>query len=80
MMLLELFESDQFRKCLRHIFSHDEEGHLKMYFDATIEVVTTKDVKICAALGPCVSLRKKNNVVSDRVIGEGGRICGSLVH
>jgi len=72
MMLGELFESDQFRKCLRQIFSHDEEGNLKMYFDATIEVVTTKDVKICGALGPCVSLRKKNSVVSDRETGEGG--------
>ncbi|KAI5580307.1 hypothetical protein BDE02_08G146700 [Populus trichocarpa] len=72
MMLGELFESDQFRKCLRQIFSHDEEGNLKMYFDATIEVVTTKDVKICGALGPCISLRKKNSVVSDRETGEGG--------
>lgn len=72
MMLGESFRSDQFRRCMRHIFSHDEEGSLKMYFDATIEVVTTKDVKICGALGPCVSLRKKNNLVSDNEIGEGG--------
>ncbi|KAJ6430163.1 hypothetical protein OIU84_021550 [Salix udensis] len=72
MMLGELFESDQFRKCLRQIFSRDEDGHLKMYFDATIEVVTTKDVRICGALGPCISLRKKNSIVSDRETGEGG--------
>ncbi|XP_002517022.2 protein transport protein sec23-1 [Ricinus communis] len=72
MMLGELFESDQFRKCLRHIFSCNEEGNLKMYFDAIIEVVTTNDVKICGALGPCVSLRQKNGLVSDRETGEGG--------
>ncbi|KAJ8764595.1 hypothetical protein K2173_006467 [Erythroxylum novogranatense] len=72
MMLGELFESEQFRKCLRHIFSRDEEGNLKMYFDATIELVTTRDVKICGALGPCISLRKKNDLVSDRETGEGG--------
>ncbi|KAJ4846233.1 hypothetical protein Tsubulata_012548 [Turnera subulata] len=72
MMLGELFESDQFRKCLRHIFSRDEEGYLTMCFDATIEVVTTKDVKISGALGPCVSLEKKNGLVSDRKVGEGG--------
>lgn len=72
MMLGESFESTQFRKCLRHIFSRDEEGNLKMYFDATIEIVTTKDVKICGALGPCVSLRKKNNLVSNTEVGEGG--------
>ncbi|XP_075656411.1 protein transport protein SEC23 G [Castanea sativa] len=72
MMLVESFESSQFRKCLRHIFSCDEEGNLKMHFDATIEIVTTKDLKICGALGPCVSLHKKNNLVSNNEIGEGG--------
>ncbi|XP_040999670.1 protein transport protein SEC23 [Juglans microcarpa x Juglans regia] len=72
MMLGDSFESSQFRKCLQHIFDRDEEGNLKMYFDATIEIVTTKDVKICGALGPCVSLRRKNNLVSNNEIGEGG--------
>ncbi|XP_057489044.1 protein transport protein SEC23 G-like [Actinidia eriantha] len=72
MMLGESFESEQFKKCLRHLFSHDEEGNFKMCFDATIEIVTTKDVKICGALGPCVSLKKKNSSVSEKEIGEGG--------
>ncbi|KAK9160590.1 hypothetical protein Syun_006931 [Stephania yunnanensis] len=72
LMLGESFESDQFRKCLRHIFRHDENGHLQMCFDATIEVVTTNDVKICGALGPCVSLGRKNSLVSDSEIGRGG--------
>lgn len=72
MMQGESFESSQFRKCLRHIFNRDDEGNLKMYFDATIEIVTTKDLKICGALGPCVSLHKNNNLVSNKEIGEGG--------
>ncbi|KAK1362487.1 Protein transport protein SEC23 [Heracleum sosnowskyi] len=72
MMVGESFESDQFRKCLRHIFRHDDDGSLKMCFDATIDIVTTKDLKICGALGPCVSLQKKNGSVSDKEIGEGG--------
>ncbi|EXB29845.1 Protein transport protein Sec23A [Morus notabilis] len=83
MMLGESFESDQFRNCLQHIFTRDEEGNLNMYFDATIEVVTTKDVKICGALGPCVSLKKWNNLVSDDETGEGGTYIwklGALTH
>ncbi|KAJ4956531.1 hypothetical protein NE237_013314 [Protea cynaroides] len=72
MMLGESFESDQFRKCLRHVFSRDADGHLKMCFDATMEVVTTKEVMICGALGPCVSLRRKNSAVSVSEIGQGG--------
>ncbi|CAN4091826.1 unnamed protein product [Withania somnifera] len=66
------FDSDQFKKCLRHIFSHDEVGNLRMCFDATIEIVTTKDVKICGALGSCISLQKKNGSVGDKEIGKGG--------
>lgn len=78
MILAESFESDQFRKCLRHLFKPDEEGYLKMNFDATIEIVTTKDVKICGALGPCVSLRKKNGLVSESEVGEGGTFMWKL--
>ncbi|CAN6582018.1 unnamed protein product [Malus baccata var. baccata] len=72
MLLGESFASNQFRKCLSHIFTRDEGGYLKMYFDATIEIVTTKDIKICGALGPCVSLREVNDLVSSSEIGEGG--------
>lgn len=72
MMLGDSFESNQFKKCLYDIFNRDDDGNLKMYFDATIEIVTTKDVKICGALGPCVSLQKKNSLVSQTEIGEGG--------
>ncbi|XP_051130176.1 protein transport protein sec23 [Andrographis paniculata] len=72
MMLGETFESEQFRKCLRHLFHRDDDGNLKMFFDATIEVVTSNDVKLNGALGPCISVKKKNDSVSDKVIGEGG--------
>ncbi|KAF8016407.1 hypothetical protein BT93_H1805 [Corymbia citriodora subsp. variegata] len=71
MMLGESFESREFKKCLKNFFSRDEQGNLKMYFDVTIEVVTTQDLKICGALGPCVSLHKSNGLVSEHVIGEG---------
>ncbi|CAH8323176.1 unnamed protein product [Eruca vesicaria subsp. sativa] len=72
LLLGETFESEQFKKCLRHIFRRDADGNLNMCFDVTLEVVTTKDIKICGALGPVVSLRRKNDIVSDTEIGEGG--------
>lgn len=72
MILSDSFDSEQFKKCLSHIFKCDGRGHLEMNFDATIEIVTTKDVKICGALGPCVSLQKKNNLVSEAEVGQGG--------
>ncbi|GAB2266106.1 Protein transport protein S23 G [Dionaea muscipula] len=72
MMLGESFESDHFRKCLRQMLNRDKDGNLKMCFDATIEIVTTSDIKISGALGPCSSLKKKNDLVSETEIGEGG--------
>jgi protein transport protein SEC23 len=58
-VLAETFDSDQFKKSLQHPFSHNEQGHLKMNFNATVEIITMKDIKICGALGPCSSLQKK---------------------
>ncbi|MCL7036420.1 hypothetical protein MKW94_012382 [Papaver nudicaule] len=72
LMLGESFESDQFKKCLRHIFKQDADGNLNMYFDATVEIVTTKEVQISGALGPCVSMKKKSSSVSENEMGQGG--------
>ncbi|PKA58303.1 hypothetical protein AXF42_Ash013028 [Apostasia shenzhenica] len=72
LILTDSFESDQFKKCLRHIFKREGTDHLDMISDARIELVTTNEVKICGALGPCASLRTKNNSVSEKEIGHGG--------
>ncbi|GLJ49269.1 hypothetical protein SUGI_1041010 [Cryptomeria japonica] len=72
MMLAETFDSDQFKKCLQRLFACDKQGHLKMNFNATIDIITTKEVKICGALGPCSSLQKKATSVSEHEIGIGG--------
>jgi protein transport protein SEC23 len=72
MVHTESFESEQFKACLRHIFNREGVGYLNMNFNATIEIVTSREVKICGALGPCISLHRKNSSVSDKEIGEGG--------
>ncbi|KAG0455565.1 hypothetical protein HPP92_024857 [Vanilla planifolia] len=72
LILAESFESEQFKRCLSYIFKHEGVDHLDMNFDATIELVTTKEVMICGALGPCVSLHSKNSNVSEKEIGQGG--------
>ncbi|KAG2545975.1 protein transport protein sec23-1-like [Panicum virgatum] len=72
MVHTESFESEQFKSCFRHMFKRESTDYLNMNFNATIEIVTSKEVKICGALGPCISLRRKNSSVSDKEIGEGG--------
>jgi protein transport protein SEC23 len=58
-VMAETFDSDQFKKSLQRLFSRDEEGLLKMVFNASIEVMTTREVKVCGTIGPCSSLQKK---------------------
>ncbi|XP_047334020.1 protein transport protein SEC23 [Impatiens glandulifera] len=60
MMLGDSFESEEFRKSLRHLFDRDKDGSLKMCFDVTIEIVTSKDFKVFRALGPITPLKNKN--------------------
>lgn len=72
MVLAETFESDQFKKSLQQLFAHDADGHLKMFFNASVEVITTHTVKVSGALGPCSSMNSKTELVSDNHVGIGG--------
>ncbi|KAG0630568.1 hypothetical protein M758_1G188200 [Ceratodon purpureus] len=58
-VMAETFDSDEFKKSLQRLFARDEEGLLKMIFNASVEVMTTREVKVCGAIGPCSSLQKK---------------------
>lgn len=78
MVLAESFESEQFKSCLRQTFQREGNDYLTMNFNATIEIVTSREVKICGALGPCISLHRKNSSVSDKEIGEGGTNCWKM--
>lgn len=71
-VLCESFDSDQFKKCLRHVFKREGDNHLNINLDVTLQIVTSKEVKVSGALGPCMSLKVKNNHVSDKVVGQGG--------
>lgn len=51
-----------------------------MAFGATLEVKTSRELKIAGAIGPCVSLNVKGPCVSENELGVGGtsqwKICG----
>ena len=58
-VMAETFDSEQFKKSLLRLFARDEEGLLNFVFNASIEVMTTREVKVSGAIGPCSSLQKK---------------------
>ena len=51
---------------------------MQMAFEATVEVLTSREFKVSGATGPCQSLGKKGANVSDLEMGRGGTNAWSL--
>lgn len=80
MVLGDSFNSSLFRTTFQRVFTRDEKGNLEMAFNATLEVKTSRELKIAGALGPCVSAREKGPNVAEMEIGIGNttkwKLCG----
>mmetsp|Transcript_56435 Transcript_56435/g.85339 ORF Transcript_56435/g.85339 Transcript_56435/m.85339 type:complete len:109 (-) Transcript_56435:327-653(-) len=68
----ESFDSDKFKDSFKKMFEKDAQGDLKMGFAAKIDVLVSKDLKVCGAIGPCTSLKKGGPMVGELEIGQGG--------
>jgi protein transport protein SEC23 len=79
-ILADEFESDMFKKSFQKLFAHGEDEQLKMAFNGTLEVQTSRELKVCGAVGHLSSLGKKSSSVAETEIGIGGtsawRMCG----
>jgi protein transport protein SEC23 len=64
--------NDIIKQSLKKLFDKDQEGHLQMRFNSTIELITSKELKICGAIGHLQSAEKKSANISESVIGIGG--------
>lgn len=78
-VLAESFGHSVFKDSFKRVFE-DGEQSLGLYFNGTLEINCSKDIKIEGILGPCTSLEKKGPAVADTVTGEGGttawKMCG----
>lgn len=78
--MADLFDNEMFQESFKKVFDQDQAGNLKMGFNAVTEVQTSKELKICGAIGHCTSMGKKGPSVSETEIGVGGtsawKICG----
>ncbi|CAN6650916.1 protein transport protein Sec23p [Trichomonascus vanleenenianus] len=70
-ILSDSFTTAIFRQSLQKIFDKDEQGNLIMGFNASMDVLTSKDLKISGLIGHAVSLNKKSASVADTEIGIG---------
>ncbi|KAI9357972.1 hypothetical protein DFJ73DRAFT_820073 [Zopfochytrium polystomum] len=80
MILSDSFNTVVFKQSFIRIFNKDADGALQMGFNATLEVQTTRELKVCGMIGPAISSNKKSASVGEMEIGVGGtsawKLCG----
>ncbi|XP_075223627.1 transport protein Sec23 isoform X2 [Lycorma delicatula] len=72
MVMGDSFNSSLFKQTFQRVLTRDVKGDFKMAFNGTLEVKTSRELKVMGAIGPCVSLNVKGPCVSDTDIGLGG--------
>uniref|UniRef100_A0A9J7X2I6 Protein transport protein SEC23 n=2 Tax=Cyprinus carpio TaxID=7962 RepID=A0A9J7X2I6_CYPCA len=80
MVMADSFNTSLFKQTFQRVFTKDVQGSFKMALAGTLEIKTSREIKISGAIGPCVSLNAKGPCVSENEIGTGGtsqwKICG----
>uniref|UniRef100_A0A672GP84 Protein transport protein SEC23 n=1 Tax=Salarias fasciatus TaxID=181472 RepID=A0A672GP84_SALFA len=66
------FNTSLFKQTFQRVFSKDYNGDFRMAFGGVMEVKTSRELKVCGAIGPCVSLNSKGSCVSENEMGIGG--------
>jgi len=77
----DAFDDQMFKQSFQKIFTRDDKGNLPMAFNATIDIQTSKELKVCGAIGHCASIGKKSGYVAETEIGIGNtsawKVCGA---
>ena len=75
LIMTDSFTKDEFKNSFKKIFERDINGALRLAFNSVVELVPSRDVKICGAVGPGASAGKKTAAyLSDTEIGMSGTI------
>ena len=84
-VLADSFGQRVFKESFQRVFKRHpdtapecDRGHLEMAFAGTIECLTSREFKVCGAIGPCSSLKKMSNSVSDNEVGQGSTYAWSM--
>jgi len=68
----DVFESALFKQTFQRVFSKDGKDEFKTAYASSLEVKTSKELKVSGCIGNCVSLERKGGNISDTEIGIGG--------
>ena len=78
LVMSDSFSVATYKESLRKMLEPDVHGYLQMGFNARIEIVVSKDLKVCGAIGAMTSMQKKGASVSETEIGESGTTLWSV--
>ncbi|KAH3917420.1 protein transporter SEC23 [Parastagonospora nodorum] len=80
MILTDSFTSSMYKQSFARVFNKDADDNLLMGFNAEMEVLTTKELKVTGLIGHAVSLNKKSVNVGETECGIGNtcawKMCG----
>jgi len=80
MILTDSFTSSMYKQSFARVFNKDADDNLLMAFNANLEVLTTKELKVTGLIGHAVSLNKKSVSVGETECGIGNtcawKMCG----
>jgi protein transport protein SEC23 len=80
MILTDSFTSSMYKQSFARVFNKDADDNLLMGFNANLEVLTTKELKITGLIGHAVSQNKKSVSVGETECGIGNtcawKMCG----
>ena len=71
MILTDSFTAGMYRQSFARIFDKDENDNLLMGFNASLEVLTTKELKVTGMIGHAISMNKKSASVGETECGMG---------
>ena len=66
------FASSLFVQSFKRIWEKDEKEQIDMNFNATVEIKTSREVKVCGMIGAGTSLKANSSSVSENEMGVGG--------
>jgi protein transport protein SEC23 len=79
-ILTDSFTSSMYKQSFARIFNKDGDDNLLMGFNANLEVLTTKELKVTGLIGHAISLNKKSANVGETECGIGNtcawKMCG----
>lgn len=81
MVMSDSFSMHNFKDSFARVFACDGNGYLQLGFNAQIQVLTSRELKCCGAIGSVTPVGEKCQAVAETEIGAGGTctwIAGSL--